>query len=65
VPNPQTYNSSNCPRCRTEGQCLGAEADSSWYLCPTCRHAWLRKAAETARYTGQDIGAAFPLVARG
>ena len=60
----QTYNSSSCPRCRTEGQCLGAEAESTWYLCPTCRHAWQKKAVE-ARFTPQDMGyVAFPLVAR-
>jgi hypothetical protein len=63
VANPQTYNSSSCPRCRTEGQCLGAEAESTWYLCPTCRHAWQKRAME-ARHVQHDAAyVAFPLVA--
>ena len=63
--NSQTYNSACCPRCRTEGQCLGAEAESTWYLCPTCRHAWQKRAVDAIRYTQQDTGyVAFPLVAR-
>ena len=63
--NPQTHNSPNCPRCRTEGQCLGAEAGSTWYLCPTCRHAWQNRPVEAARYTPQDAGYfAFPLIPR-
>lgn len=64
--NAQTYNASCCPRCRTQGQNLGSghDAESTWYLCPTCRHAWQKKAVETARLS-HDVGyVAFPLVAR-
>lgn len=62
--NSASYNSSCCPRCRTEGQCLGAGAESSWYLCPTCRHAWQQKDVETPRMLHDVNYLPFPLISR-
>jgi hypothetical protein len=62
--NSPAYNSSSCPRCRTEGQCLGAQAEATWYLCPTCRFAWQKKTVETGAFVSQELTVPFPLVLR-